>query len=87
MLFLFKKPATLTLSAKIITFFRLPKHSSGKTVIRHKLPIFRTFPCHSSQKDAKYPKILEDWRIKHNFAFVSRRNATIYRENKATKAA
>ncbi len=43
MLFLFKKPATLTLSAKIITFFRLPKHSSGKTVIRHKLPILRAF--------------------------------------------
>ena len=56
-------------------------------VIRHKHPILRTFPCHSSQKDAKYPKILADWRIKHNFAFASRRNATIYRENKATKAA
>ena len=51
------------------------------------IPIYGHLPCHSSQKDAKYPKILEDWRIKHNFAFVSRRNATIYRENKATKAA
>ena len=56
-------------------------------VIRPKHPILRTFPCHSSQKDAKYPKILADWRIKHNFAFASRRNATIFRENKATKAA
>ena len=50
-------------------------------------PFYGHLQCHSSQKDAEYPKNLADWRIKHNFAFVSRRNATIYRENKATKAA
>lgn len=50
-------------------------------------PFYGHLPCHSSQKDAKYPKILADWRIKHNFAFASRKGATIYQENKATKAA